>query len=388
MNLWPKLAKKLLYRCLIITFIITLFFPARTSAQATNIILPEGFVLDNIYWAAGDNINLKAQFKDDLYLAGVNVEMSGPVEGDVIIAGSNIIINSEIKGNLRVLGGTVIIKGKVDKNVSVAGGTITLASESEVGKNLLVAGGNVEIDGKIDKNLYVSAGNLVLNGEILGSTYATIEPKGNIVLNSQTNIHGNLEYTAQQLAEIKSGAKVGNEEKFTQWKIEPKEPLKEKFNFFFLTCWLAGLLGSLAVGLLLIFVFKNFTVKVQKELDKNIIITILKGLVYLIVTPIALIILAVTIIGLPLALILGALFLIAIYLSKIFVSIYLGERVIAVLNKKIEVPLVWKMILGLAIIYLLCLIPYFGWFIKLVITLWGIGVLLNIIKKNLKLENT
>ncbi|MCX6745696.1 MAG: hypothetical protein NTX00_01610 [Candidatus Parcubacteria bacterium] len=387
MILWPKLAKTPLFKCLIIAFIITLFFPVKSSAQAANINLPEGLVFENIFWAAGENINLKAQIKDDLYLVGVNVEVSGPVEGDVIIVGSNVIINSEIKGNLRVLGGTVIIKGKIAQNVSVAGGIVTLASESEVGKNLLVAGSNVEIDGKINKNLYAAARNLILNGEILGSTYATIEPKGNMILNSGTNIHGNLEYTAQQLAEIKSGAKVGNEEKFTQWKIEPKEPLKEKFNLFFLTCWLAGLLGSLAVGLLLIFVFKNFTVKVQKELDKNIIITILKGLVYLIVMPIALIILAVTIIGLPLALILGALFLIAIYLSKIFVSIYLGERVIAIFNKKIEVPLVWKMILGLLIICLLCLIPYFGWFIRLGVTLWGIGVLLNIIKKDLKLEN-
>ena len=113
-----------------------------------------------------------------------------------------------------------------------------------------------------------------------------------------------------------------------------------------------------------------------------------KGLVCLIVVPIALIILAITMIGLPLALILGALFAILLYVVKIFVGVYLGEKALRLFNKKLPIPLIWSMIAGLVIIYILFLLPFIGWLIKLAVMLWGLGVLLVIIKKDLKLEKT
>ena len=393
MKFYQKLAKKIylvVALIIIITFLIGFGCLAseKEPLKNKNVFLPEGMVYENIYAAAGENFNIKAQMKDDVYLAGLNVEISGPVEGDVIVAGSNVIINSVIKGNLRVLGGTVIIKGKIEKNVVVAGGMVNLAPESEIGKSLILAGGNAEINGKINKNIYGAAGNLNINGEVLGSAYLAIDPDGSLILYPQANIAGNLEYTAKKPANIMSGAKIGNEEKFTELQVEKKVPARNKFSLFFLTWWLAGLLGTLVVGLVTVLIFKDYTFKVQKQIDKNILMAILRGLAYLILTPIALVILAITVIGLPLALILSALYAITLFLTKIFVGVYLGEKIIRLFNKKIEIPLIWSMILGVIIIYLLCLIPYIGWLAKLIVVLWGLGVLMAIVKKDLKLENT
>jgi len=393
MKFYQKLAKKTLFMAIwIIAVSFLLGFGCLASEKKTtksqNIFLPENVVYENIYAAAAENLNINAQMKDDVYVAGLNVEISGPVEGDVIVAGSNVVINSEIKGNLRVLGGTVIIKGKVAKNVTVAGGMVNLAPEAEIGKSLILAGGNAEINGKVNKNIYGAAGNLSLNGNVLGSAYLAIDPDGILILYPAANIAGNLEYTAKQPASIMTGAKIGNEEKFTEWQIEKETAARHKYNLFFLTWWLAALLGALVVGLVTVIIFKDFTIKVQKQIDKNILMAILRGLAYLILTPIALLILAITIIGLPLALILGAIYAIVLFLTKIFVGIYLGEKVIRLFNKKIEIPLIWSVILGLVLVYLACLIPYLGWLIKLIIVLWGLGVLVAILKKDLKLENS
>jgi len=356
------------------------------QAINSNILLPTDRVFENPYYAAGENIIIQSLMKDDVYLAGENIEISGPVEGDVIAVGSNVIISSEIKGNLRVIAKTVIIKGKIEKNVTVAGAIVTITPEAEIGRNLILAGSNVEINGKIGKNIYGVAINMSINSEILGSAYLKIDPEGSLILYPQANILGDLEYTAAKTAEIKSGAKIGLKEKFTEWQIEQKSPLRDRFNLIFLTWWLAGFFGALVVGLILVILFKDYTLKVQKQMDKNILLAMAKGLICFIVMPIALIILAVTMIGLPLALILGALYVTLLYVVKIFVGVYLGEKAIRLFNKKLPIPLIWSMIAGLVIIYILFLLPYIGWLIKLIVILWGLGVLLGIIKKDLKLE--
>ncbi|MFA5188492.1 MAG: polymer-forming cytoskeletal protein [Patescibacteria group bacterium] len=364
---------------------------AQTANTPMNkdVFLPNNIVISDIYFTAGQNVNLNAQMKDDVYVAGVNVEISGPVDGDVIVAGSNVVINSEIKGNLRVVGGTILINGKIAKNVTVAGGMVTISESAEIGQNLIIGAGNAQIKGKINKNLYGGAGNLTIDSEVLGSAYLKIDPEGSLILYPSANIHGNLEYTATKTADIMAGAQIQNEEKFSQWPQAPKsvEP-KSKFTIWFLTWWLAGLFGTLVVGLVVIFIFKNQTLKVEKKMSGNIFMSILKGLVYLIVTPLALILLGITMIGLPLALILGALYLILLYLAIIFVAIFIGEKILRLFFKHQEIPLIWPMIVGTLAIFILIALPLVGWLIKLIAILWGLGVLMTIIKSELKLENT
>ena len=385
MKIYLKLAKKFSFLIVLSAF---LFLPSASilaKQDGASIYIPEGLVYENVFFAAGENININAEMKDDLYLAGANVVINGPVEGDIIAVGSNVIINSEVGGNLRVAGGSVTIKSKVVKNVTVAGGMVTIAKEAEIGKNLLVAGGVVEINGKINKNVYGAGGQVILNSEISGSAYLSIDPEGGLILYPETTIAGNLEYSASQTAEIKTGAKIGNEEKFSQW--EKKGQVAPDVAVLKWLGWLIMLLGVIIVGLVVVTLFKDLTLKTQKIIDKKILISILKGLVYIIVTPVVLIILSVTLIGLPLAFILGVLYFVILYVSKIFVAVFVGDRIIKFFNKNKEVQLIWSMIAGLIVLCILFVIPYVGWLIKLIVCLWGLGVLMSIIKKELNLES-
>jgi len=382
-----KLAKKIFFCVFLFSFLlIPLTVSKASQIRANNIYLPDDLSINDVFVAAGNNININASINDDLYLAGANIVVSGPVEGDIIAVASNLVINSEVKGNVRAIGGTLIINGKIGKNVTVAAGNLTINKEAEIGRNLFLAGGIVEIDGKINGNLHGAAGTLILNSQILGNAYLTIDPSGDLILYPEANIYGNLEYSASQPAEFLSGAKVQKEEKFSQWQKQPKASLKTKLNGFIFAFWLAAFLGALLVGLIFITLFKDFILKAQKNVDKNILFSVLRGLAYLIVTPVILIILIATVIGLPLALILGALYFIVLYLGTILIGIYLGDRIIKLFNKKKEPVMLWSMILGVAIIYLLYAIPFIGWLIKLIIILWGLGVLVEALKKDLKLE--
>ncbi|MCX6740096.1 MAG: polymer-forming cytoskeletal protein [Candidatus Parcubacteria bacterium] len=393
MKFRQKLGKKLNILVLLIVSVLILMAPSTNcqgkgadQPQNINLFLSTDQVFENVYWASGQNINLNSQMKDDVYLAGANVVVSGPIDGDLMVAGSSVVINSVIKGDLRVAGATVTINGKIEGNLTALGGTITINKDAEIGKSAIILGGNVDEFGKIKKNLYCAAGNLLINNEITGSAYIGIDAEGSLTLLPSAIINGNFEYTAPFQAEIQAGAQIKGEEKFTQLKIETPQPAAPNYMLR-LIFWLAGLLGAIVVGLVMVFIFKNFVGKIKMELEKNIILNILKGFVYLIVIPIALMILAVTFIGFPLSMILGGLYLTAIYLCRIFIGVYIGEKVLKKIFRQNAPAAVWSMIIGLLIIYLICSIPLLGWFVKLAIVLWGLGTLLSVLKKELKLEN-
>ena len=380
-----KLAKKVSIFFLVISgiFMIGQLVLAEDNLDMSNIFIPAGTVYDNILFTAGENVNINAQMKDDVYVAGANVVLSGLVEGDVIAAGANIEIDSEVKGDVRVVGASVTIKGNINGNVTVLAGELTIDDNAQISKNLLFAGGNLKINGKIYKNLYAAGGNIILNNDILGSAYIAVDPDGMLTLYPKTNIGGDLQYTAKQRADIKQGAQIQKQEKFNQF--QPKAEGKSNvFKVWFGIAWFIGLLGSIVVGLVVISVFKDFTLKIQKVLGQNIGLLLLKGFIFLIVTPIALLILAITIIGLPLAIISFALYLIMIYAGKIFVGLYLGNKVIKLFRKELkETPMIWAMILGLVILHLLFVLPVIGFLVKLFVCLFGLGALITILKKEL-----
>jgi len=147
------------------------------------------------------------------------------------------------------------------------------------------------------------------------------------------------------------------------------------------------LFGLLVVGLVVISFFKKASTAVTEQMKGNIAKNLGWGLVYLIIIPITAFVLLVTIIGAPLALITITLYTIALYLSKVFMGLLIGYWILQYLKKDKKdktVPLMWAMILGIVLLTVLTIIPYFGLFIGFVATIWGLGALLESTKKYLK----
>nr|MBD3359297.1 hypothetical protein [Candidatus Buchananbacteria bacterium] len=390
MKISLNLVKKINYSFLLMFFLF-LPFNSLVAAEENDLdsIEIDEPVYENIIFQADQNINLSGQMKDDVYLAGTNVLVSGVVEGDIMATGAYVVIDAEVKGDVRVAGATVVIKGKIDNNLTVFAADLTIEESAEIGKNIVFGAGNVRLNGKVNKNLYGGGGNIILNNEISGNVYLGIDPEGTLLLLPQANIYGNLEYTARETAELQPGAQVQQQEKFSQLMVKDQTKFFSKniLKSIYWLVWFVMLLGTLLVGLLIIALFKDFTLKAVKSSEKNVLMHILKGLVFLIVTPFAIFILAMTIIGIPLALIATAIYLIILYISKIFIAVYLGNKVIKLFNKQVkEIQLAWSMILGLVILYILFAIPFLGMLIKLIICLWGVGILLTLAKKQFKLD--
>lgn len=105
------------------------------------------------------------------------------------------------------------------------------------------------------------------------------------------------------------------------------------------------------------------------------------GVLALLLTPIIVIILLITIIGLPLAFILFALWLIAIYASKILVGILIGRDLINNYWPKQKDSLILAMIVGIIIASLIFALPIIGRIVSLLAMLWGLGGIMLALKK-------
>jgi hypothetical protein len=97
------------------------------------------------------------------------------------------------------------------------------------------------------------------------------------------------------------------------------------------------------------------------------------GALFLFATPIAIIIAGATIVGLGLGISALFLYLISIYAAQVFIGSWLGEKVLG-FSAGVG-PAVARLAVGLAIVRLLRMIPFAGWWFGLIITVWGLGAL-------------
>ena len=115
--------------------------------------------------------------------------------------------------------------------------------------------------------------------------------------------------------------------------------------------------------------FKAAKESVFKDFLKNLGL----GFVFVICIPIAIIILLFTVIGIPVSLTVLFAYMVLFYIAKIFVGYALGEKVLQLLKTNGVPAPVWSLLVGLVILYILFLIPYFNWIFYLLALFVGFG---------------
>ena len=358
-----------------------------------NIYLGSNEKIEKSFIGAGETIEINTPIGGDLIVAGASIVISSTVQGDILAAGAELRTKGKVNGNLRVAGGNVNIENEVGKNATVFGGNVILEDGSVINGDLIIFGGNIELRGKIKGNVEGAGGNIVLAGPVDGNVNLRLDPKGGIItLLPSTQIKGNLTYSAPEKADIKSGAEVlGEILKKPIKEPLPLHPAKKILSpgFFFLK--LISLFGLLVVGLVIISLMPKKTREITSLIMTKPLLSIGWGVIFFIITPIIILLLFFTLIGIPLALIGMVLYLIGLYIAKIFVGIAVGQKLLEQFKKKTsstksktskkQQTLFWPMVLGIVIFVIITSIPFIGWPIKLMAVWWGIGAICLVIKR-------
>lgn len=233
---------------------------------------------------------------------------------------------------------------------------------------MLFSAGKVRLNGPVERDVKGSGSEVIIANVVGGDVELKVK---NLTLTSSANVQGNLTYTSENEADIQSGAKV--EGKTTRNMPEVKKPAP----FSGIVGKLIGFLMALVTGLIITLIIPGRSASVADSIRNKPWTSLGWGAIILFATPIAAIMVCITVIGIPVGLIALALYAIAIYISQVFVGLFIGRWIIGRFRgTESKAIMVGALALGLVILTLLGLIPYLGFWIGLAVALFGLGAVL------------
>lgn len=357
-----KKTLKLLW-CFILLFLMTVNVEAKT--------------IEHFHAAADENVNMDDEVNGSVALAGADTSMKGKADGASFMAGNKVNFNGESE-YIALAGNSVNIKGTVNNDAFVAGNIITVDEKANLKRDAVLAGADIEISGNVGRNISIYGGSVTLSGaKIEGNVkiYAS-----SIKVDEASEIKGNLSYPEDAEANISKGA--------IQGKIIKTDAMQADDDAFVTT-----LMGKFWSFLALMLVFAVLSLAMPKvfdrmqenydKLDFNKGLEVFtKGIVFLVLVPIIVLILILMSIGIPMALILLALYFIFMYLSTIFTGYLVGYKLWQkFFNKDINMLVVG--IFGLAVLFILSLIPGVSYIVSTISMVMGIGIIYDVVLKKL-----
>jgi cytoskeletal protein CcmA (bactofilin family) len=331
----------------------------------------------------GESVTRSGTVTEDIYLAGSSVNLAVVAQGDVIAAGGNLTIGDEIKGDAMLAGGSVTIRGKLRDDVRAAGGTVTL--DAEVGDDALLAGGNVtltpsarvgarawlaggrlDIAGRIGRELKAAGGSIAIAAEIMGDVMLAGE---NIEIKPGAVIHGDLRYMSPNAATIDKAARIDGT-------VTHLPSPRHERGVAGAAAGIGILISLMVTGTVLLLLFPRFAAGVTDRIAQAPWKSLGLGLAVLTATPLVVILLFASLIGLWLAFILLAAYLVALLAGYLSGALSAGEFVLKRLRRQTELTRGWRvaaLVIMLVVVGILGLVPGLGGLVLFALLLFGLG---------------
>ena len=287
----------------------------------------------------------------DLEVISGDVTILGTVDGDLSGVAGSVTIVGEVTGSVEVAAGSVRVEGRVSGDLDAGTGSLTIAEGGVVGGDLEAGTGSATIAGTVEGNARIGADLLVLeptahlrgdleyDGELRGQDAATID--GTVTRNPDLSVGGF--FDAGPLPRV--GAAVLG-------------------VYFFLV--------NLVMGALLLLVFPRFADRLTASTLERPGRTALGGIAAFIGTPILLVLVALTIVGIPFML-LG----IPAYLLALWVGFIYGRLVVGVwLLSFVDAGGRWAgFLVGMVVLAIVSRVPVLGGILDLFVLVLGLGAL-------------
>lgn len=335
---------------------------------------------------AADQLSVASPVNDDIYVAGSDVSVTTEVAGDIVAAGRTVFVSASttesvlaaagtvqivgpVGDDVRVIGGTVNVQSQVRGDVVAAGGEVHLLTGSVVGKDAVMAAGEASLDGVVMRDVRIVGGRVFLNGRIEGSAKIDADE---VILGPAAVIAGDFVYSSGKQATITNGARVLGKTTYT-FREAPKPAVGAKAMSA-----LFSIVSLFVVGLVIHAIGRRASESLVSRSTGRFWQQMLRGLVTLVVTPVAAIIALITVVGAPLGVIAIFAYIVALVFSYFFAPVVVGTLVRRLWAKDGVDAVNWKTILlGAAIFGLAGFVPVIGPLAKFALMLVVLGSLLH-----------
>ena len=340
----------------------------RNSGQTVT-VPPDETVGDSLE-AGAQYVEIAGRINGNLIAHGQKITISGTVTGDVITSSQTLDIEGTVQGNVFAWAQFVTVHGKVGQSVHVFAESLEIANGGQVGGDVLAFCQTLNLNGNVNGGVAVGAANVMLRGNVDHGVYTSA---GRVRVASSAHVGQNLVAKVNRTRDFRldPGAVVGGK---TEVKLSGNRV--SRFLTFHYYLWRAVELCAVwLTGMVLYWLFPSLF-QGKMETSSDLLKAIGWGGVLLVVTPVAVVIVALTLVGLPIAITTLVLWITGLFMVKIFLAPVIGDRLMGTVpgaKKPFAVPL----LLGLVVIFVAVALPYVGKWDSLLVTLTGFGLVLS-----------
>jgi cytoskeletal protein CcmA (bactofilin family) len=326
-------------------------------------------------FVAGGELIVSEPVAGDLFVAGGSVDVAAPVGGDTLAGGGKLRLDADVGGSIYAGAGHLTVNGKVGHHARVAGGQVEFGPQAEVLGNVAVAGGQVRLLGAVRGEVQAAGGRLWLDGPVGGDVFAS---SGLVELGPNARIAGKLVHRGGSVQRDAAAQVAGGIEAWSfGWGFAdaPAPPQRDRAART-LIGW-PSTLALVLLAALLLAALPGFHGRVGSTLQKRPGLSVLLGIVWLVCAPVALVLLALTVLGIPLALLGAALYMALLPLAYVSTAIALGDRVLQAWRASAS-NWAWRFAaatLALVVLSQATRLPWLGGAIVMLALLAGLGAL-------------
>lgn len=365
---------------------------AFTPRGGETYLLPQGETINDDLYAAGETLSLNGTMNGDVFAAGATVLVNGPVKQDLAIAGGNLTIASDIGDDLRAGGGTINIFKSVKGDVVIGGGNVVISKDAVLERDLVVGAGTLVIDGTVKGNVRIGGGQVLINGSVNGFIEVDAEE---LRLGSEARLAKGLKYRSPKPAVMNEGSRVEGDIEYTKYEerrgpphlgndARPEKIFGALFGFVAIV-FLVKMFALMIAAVVMASCFKTYSNKLADHALTKPGKALGAGAIVLIMTPLAALVLSITILGLPLAGVLGFAYGFMLAMAKIYTGIIFGAWLWKLGTKGKGKVVDWKTaVVGTFLLSFICLIPIIGWIVGCLAFLAALGGLWMMTEEKIK----
>jgi anti-sigma factor RsiW len=336
--------------------------------------LPAGETHDGTLVATGGNVNIDGVVTGDLFAFSKRLTVRGEVRGNVIAIARNIELPGVVRGSIHLGGVRTNVSGEVHDNVYAVGEYFTLGGSASVGRDTAVLGQNGVFEGSVGRDLLVGARRIELRGSVGRDLRAWAR---RLALLDGARVEGDVDAALPPETEIElaSGARVGGETRTRVRERHHERGLSRLLEPRFYVWLVLRIAAGLAVGMLL-HAFLPGLFASRLETAAAFFRSMGVGFLAVVATPIALALIALTVVGIPLALLGVEIYLTSLFLSGIVLAALIGSALVRPRGEG------WSafgltLLTGLAILVVASQIPFLGGLVRVIAVLTGMGLLVD-----------
>ncbi len=318
--------------------------------------------VEGALFAAGKHVVVTAPVDGDLFAAGFDLRVPGPVTGDALLIGFTLDLSAPIAGDLLLVAGRATVNGPVSGDVEANGANITIAPSSRIGGDFVASGTQITMEGVIAGDARLVGEKVTLAGTIAGNVDVAADE---LLLLPGARIVGNLRHSGPAPVTVPDGASVAGTVRYREDGGSGDG-------------WLVSMVGrALALfltGLAVRWLFPDLLAGVSAAVRAHPVRHGLTGIAVMMVTPLLILLLVISMIGIPLGMLMGGLYLLAYPLGLALAAFAVGDMWVRRGGDTVRGRLA-RFGGATLVLALLSLVPWIGWPILAGLTALGVGAL-------------